>query len=414
MAAGYWDQALWDVDSWWSRAWPPGASWRDLWTWRYQYRETVHADGSWDLTQMVVEARWQTDTITLGDGTLRGDIQPGTLALRLQDQTDLLAGLSKLGAITATFQPTGASWWWAVNTVTRELLTPTDPTRYNIVVNADAWPARLTTGSYSASRPAETVSARLAAIASRLDTDNGLYLPDVYPDIAADGHTVAALAMASDGSWPPFLQQIRDAAANGVAWVTAAATGVGGAIQLTLHYRLWDAAAVRVITDDQIIAGPPVSSGIDDVITKVAWDGTRPDGTTHDTINQLGGGWGSYGIHARGPLRVWGLIATGGADNAPVTGTGQAVLSTYGSPDTKYVDSVSCISGDRSKGGPNPTVPWDPTVMVWQPHEVLRWHNPYAGADQDYRVTGSQHVLNAKSWSVVHALELAVAATPWS
>ena len=94
-APGYWDRyTYWSdgVTQWGAKTWPAGAGWHDAWRWWYQYDDQTQP--AWDLTELVVEARWTTDSHTLGDGTLhRGDLQPGRLELQLHDPTGKVRGL---------------------------------------------------------------------------------------------------------------------------------------------------------------------------------------------------------------------------------------------------------------------------------------------------------------------------------
>ena len=99
MPAGYWGRGVWGVDLWGS-AYGPSGRWKSDWVFWYQTGRTFQRD----LTGMVVEAHWTSDSHTLGDGTLRGDIQPGNCQIRLNDPEHVLAGIDKHGAI----QPPGA------------------------------------------------------------------------------------------------------------------------------------------------------------------------------------------------------------------------------------------------------------------------------------------------------------------
>jgi len=70
-----------------------------------------------------------------------------------------------------------------------------------------------------------------------------------------------------------------------------------------------------------------------------------------------------------------------------------------GDPSVTYVDSISMISGDRT------TIAWNPTKMVWPPHGVIQWYRVSGQPQESYRVVKSDHVLNARSWTVAHTLE---------
>ena len=73
-----WDTGKWDTAEWGQ---PPQGEggWGKDWRWWWQRGDAVAQFV--DLTAMVVEARWTTDSHSMGDGTFRGDLQPGQLTL---------------------------------------------------------------------------------------------------------------------------------------------------------------------------------------------------------------------------------------------------------------------------------------------------------------------------------------------
>lgn len=400
MPAGKWGVSKWGAPTTWAGTyWPPGAGWRESWRWWYQYG--TQASSGWDLTRMVVEADWTTDAYTMGDGTFRGDLQPGRLQVRIFDRTGMLTGLSKLGMIWATYVPTGATWCWFVDQISQRLTATGVRPDYNVVVSADTWPARLTASAYSAARPSETVNARLSSIVTRLNTDTGLALPAVAGTIAADAHVMPALVSETDGTFKGWLQQIRDAAANGYAWLEAvpgAANGIAGT--LTLHYDLWDTRTARTLDPSQIVAETVWTQGLDHLVTETVFAGTSAAGVAN-TVTTLGGGWGVFGVQKMGPMRVWGDLAAGGAQRAAIDTTAQTILKDRGDSAETFVDTIQMVSGRRVRGGANA---WQPASMVWTPRDVAQWARIAGNPVETYRVAQSHHHLDARSWNVEHTL----------
>ena len=398
-----WGSGRWGQAKWAQIVWPPGAVWKDAWRWWYQY-----AAGAvlLDLTDKVVEARWSTDSHTLGDGTFRGDLQPGRLELKLYDGDHALAGQSKLGQIWATFVPTGATWCWFVSEYATPLAATGDPALTDLVVTADTWPDRLTVSSYQSGRPAERVDARVQAIVDRLNTDTGLFLPAVAGSIEADAHTVPAVVATTEAStvFPAFLQQLRDAASNGLLWLEAVPGGAGQAGSLLVHYMLVETVLARSLYNDQVVAGSVWSQGLDGLITEVAWHGTDATGATFDYAT-FAGSWGAYGLHKSGPWRVWGDVTAAGAQRAACDAIANETLKQRGNPNLTYVDQLEMVSGDRRHPDGTPANAWDATRMVWPPHGVIQWYRVDGQPQESYRVVRSDHVLTARTWIVNHVLE---------
>ena len=403
-----WGEGRWNHNVWSTRKWPPGAVWKEDWRWWYQYADSAKVE--WELAGKVVEARWTTDAYALGDGTYRGDCQPGVLNLRLYDPEQLLLSLGRLGTIWATYVPTGATWCWFIRSITGLLAVPGDPTLNEIVVTADAWPARLTASSYNSGRPVESVSTRFAAIVDRLATDTGLLLPAISGSIAADTHPVPAVTnMTGEGStvMPGFLQQLRDAGSNGLMYLEAVAgPGPGYAGRLVIHYDLWETVQARGLWNDQVLAASIWQQGLDNLITEVKWHGTRADGVTTDDWEQYSSSFGVFGVQAKGPLRVWGDVSQGGAQHAAVVATGQTILDNYGDSTREYAQAMQQVSGDREHSA------WDPTRFVWGPQWVIQWYRVDGQPQESYRVVKSEHILNARQWLVTHTLEFFTSPTP--
>ena len=412
MTALRWGVGKWGRNTWGHRTYPPGAVWGADWRWWYQDTATTYA--SWDITDLVVEARWTTDGHTMGDGTFRGDIQPGRLELRLMDPGARSSFIGLLGTIWARYEPTEATWCWFVYDVTSLLAPPGDPLRWDVVVTADTWPDRLKSGSYNSARPAETVAARLGAIVSRLNSDVGLRLPAVAGQIAADAHTVPAVVLAGTPTpfYPAFLDQVRQAAANGVAWLEARSVPTPWTPgSLVLHYDLWNTATGRLVSEAQVNSATPWTYGMEHIKTHVTWAGVNAAGVA-TTIDQTGGTYGAYGVQSLGPMRILGDVAAGGAQLAAVQATGSSILADHANP-AQRVDLIVVTSGDRTHPNGSPSVLWDPTANVWNPTEPLQWYrfgptNPL----ETYRVTQTEHRLTARVWESTHHLEMFTQPTP--
>jgi hypothetical protein len=374
-----WDIARWDQDHWALRPY-----WAGDWDWWYQYG----TERRFSLADVITEARWDTDSYTPGDGTFRGDVQPGKLQLHMIRRDNRFDNWSKMGTIWACYLPTGATWCWFIDTVSRRLVATGDPSGWDLVVEAFTWPSRLTTGAYAASRPQEPVVQRLQWIAIRFN-DAGLIMPNWSSNIANDRH----LCPAQPNNYYPWLQMVRDAAANGVAYLVPF-RGSDGAGQITLAYDYWTANNPRTIPPAQFLSGSVTSDGISDLVTHVQWTGTDPAGAT-TTVDQYGQGYGAYGILTQGAMRIVGQIASGGLDLSAVQATGQQILSDRGDPNERYLSSLDLI-GPTPRRAPNGTLtPWDPFAMTWAPNDVLTL-DTYSYAKQ--RVVSASHRLTLTSW----------------
>jgi hypothetical protein len=296
------------------------------------------------------------------------------------------------------------AWCFFIRSVSKLLLPAADPLGSNRVIVADTWPSRLTASAYAASRPAESVNARLSYIAGRFGSDTGLLLPAVSAEVSADAHIVKPTVANSDGTYPGWLQQVRDAAANGVAWLDPVAPSDATAGQLVLRYELWSTARERGLANDQVLASTVWAQDVDELTTKVAWTATDPAGVDTSRFT-LGGGWGQYGVLPMGPMRVWGDL-TNAAFATALDATAQQVLLDRGNPNAGYVDTISMISGDRTNPTPGGAgVAWDPAAMVWAPIDVAVWNRAVGQPTEKYWVAQSAHVLTARAWDVDHRLE---------
>jgi hypothetical protein len=379
--AGRWGSAIWGRDTWYAMPAGWGVDW-DVWVQKGRVRAQT-------LTGYVVEARWTSDSHTPGDGTFRGDIQPGRLALRMVDVHGTLGVIDKLAQIWLCYVPTGAAWCFYVDTVSQPLVAPGDPAGSARVVTASTWPARLTTASNNATRPAETVSSRLTFLAERWNSDTALYLPAVSSGFAVDNHPMTANTAATT----PWIQIARDAACNGVFYIEAVrdAAGVG---RIVVHYDFWETAPSRTVPDNQIVAGTVTTQGLANLVTLVHWSGTDAGGVVTN-LDQYGTGWDSKGLIAYGPMRLWADIP--GFDSVAVTTTGTRLLTDRGNEADPYVSSVSFVSGDRRTAAGAPVV-WDPRVMVWNdPTYVLKM--TVSGVEYRWRVTQTTYRLTAQAWT---------------
>ena len=131
----------------------------------------------------------------MGDGSFRGDLQPGTLTLRLWDPHHALDNLDKFGAIWAWYRPTNQVWAWFYDNFTRGLFAPGDPAAADCVYSGVTWPSRLTSLRNETGFPTQSVSARLAAIVAGLGGGSGqLYLPRVSGNTAGQSQQMLASA----------------------------------------------------------------------------------------------------------------------------------------------------------------------------------------------------------------------------
>jgi hypothetical protein len=402
-----WDTSKWDQAEW-AGGPPPGAGWGGDWRWWYQ----VGAGGLIELNGLLVEARWSTDSHTLGDGTFRGDIQPGTLTARFWDPAHLLDNLNKLGAVFAYYLPTGAAWCWFYDTLARGMFAAGDPADADTVFTGSPWPLRATNDRGDTSFPVQSVAARLAALVAVM---NGAYLsyPPVTAAVAAQSQNVAATAVNTQtGAWPGLLPVVRDAAAPGVAWL--AATGApAGAGSLTLNYARWDTTRARTLDRAQIITGPPVTASAAWVVNRAAFAATDGATGTQTSLVHGAGAANAYGIQGPPSMRMWGNVGTTNVGEwAGCNGTAGQLIADRADPSEKLLDTVDVQSGRRTNptGGPTPTA-WDPYAHTFTPIDVVALVDN-AGATKNYRVTKSDHRLTALVWQTTHTLEKYTAATP--
>jgi hypothetical protein len=397
-----WGSAVWDSGVW-AGGPPPGAGWGDDWSAWYQFGPGV----VYDLTAMLVEARWATDSHSLGDGTYRGDIQPGSCTVRLWDpghQLDINNGGAS-GSLWLLYKPTGACWCYFYDSFARGLYAPGDPTDADCVFTGSPWPTYLTNPRTQTSFPSQSVTARLNAIVASIRSIlTGL--PPMVGSIAGQSQAVAATVADQSGNYPNYLQAIRDAAADGVAWLSASAPA-GGPGQLLLEYERWETLGIRrALPDSQIVAGPPTTAAAMWAINTVQWGatngatGVQTALTVHDTSNI--NIWGTQGP---GVFRLWGNVGTGAgnAEYGSALATGNQITTDYhGNP---VLSSVDLQSGNRWQPDGTPAVDgWDPYTHVFRPHDIADIKD-YNGQTVSYRVQKSDHRLTARVWQTTHTLE---------
>jgi hypothetical protein len=408
--------STWGTSKWGQAAWvggpagPPGAGWGDDWRFWYQLGGVVVAE----LTDLVVEARWTTDSRTFGDGTFRGDIQPGKCTIRLWDPGGTLDTVDKLGAVWAQYQPTGATWCWFYGSVTRGLYAPNDPQAADVVYSGLPWAPRMTSDVYTETgRAAESTTARISALVDQLTTTLLAWkMPVINKDIDTQSQLVAARVRQTTtpfNFYPNYLQAFRDAATDGVFSLDAQCPAPGGPGNLIARYKRWETHNDRNLNTGQVIAGPAVDTDVTALTTYLLWTATRGDTGAQSTFNDGQGGSGAYGYS--GPsLRLYGDVSAGGAELGAVQSTSDGALSVRSDPTVKHTSSVMVQSGDRftSQGKPS-TNDWDPRAHVWAPTDMCMFHPTTDGATTQFTwVTHSDHILNAQMWQTVHTLE------PWT
>ena len=406
MSLSAFDGAHWDVNAW-NAGPPPAPGWGDDWAWWYQ----VGTGGIVPLNELVVEARWTTDSHTLGDGTFRGDLQPGSLTVRLWDPGHLLDNLDKLGAVWACYKPTAQVWCWFYDQFARGLYAPGDPAAADCVFTGTQWPVRLTSSQGSLAPAVQTAAARLAAIVANLNAVTVLNLPAVTGNIAAQTQQVSAPAFSGFG-YPSYLALVRDAATDGIAWLAPAATPPAAGT-LVLTYARWETVkATRTLDRSQIVAGPPTTASSDWVTTAVTWSGTNAATGVQTTQGMsTPSSWQTWGYV--GPsLRVYGNIASGGPELTPVQNTAVALMGDRADATEQLLSSVSLQSGTRwtADGKPSPA-DWDPYAHVFAPTDVAQIDDG-AGHLKKYRVTKSDHRLTSTVWQTTHYLDKYTAPSP--
>jgi hypothetical protein len=403
-----WDGAIWDTSHW--QYAPAAVGWGS--DWRFWYQVADGAGGVVELTNLVVEARWTTDSHTMGDGTFRGDIQPGTVTVRLWDPGHQLDSLNKLGALWAFYAPTGAAWCWFYDSFTRGVYAAGDPTDADCVYTGTPWPMRATNPRYETNFPVASVNARLNAVVTLL-SNAYIWYPHVAANVAGQTQTCAAVAVNSDdGTYESILQVVRDSAATGVAWLSAVGAPRGGRGSLALNYARWETANQRSLDRSQIVAGPSTTASEDWFLNWVGWSAVN--GTTGVTTkNQFApAAVNPYGKQGPGRMRMWGDVSASGPEYNATNLTGQQIATDHNNPSELVLSSIDVQSGSRSTsaGAPSPAS-WDPYAHTLAPTDTALLTDN-AGATKLYRVTKSDHRLTATIWQTTHTLEKFTAPTP--
>ena len=405
-----WDSGRWDQAEW-AGAPPPEPGWGGDWRWWYQYGTGYNQQI--DLTGMLVEAQWSTDGHALGDGTFRGDIQPGQLTVRMWDPAHALDNLNKQGSVWAHYTPTNQTWCWFYESFTRGLVAPGDPAGADCVYVGSMWPPRLTTPvAYGVTGfPPQSVSARLAAILSALQAHAAtLGLPPISGSFAAQSQVCGTYASDQYGYGPSYLQSLRDAAANGLAWVSATGAATGGGA-LVLNYARWETVNQRSLDRSQIIAGPAVTASASWIYTIAGFSAVNgSNGTT--TTTSAGSNPGAYGLQGPTGMRLWGDVSASGPENAGAAATASRLLADRSNPSEQSLSSVDVQSGARTTptGGIS-SAAWDPYAHVFAPTDVAAIIDDTSHVRR-YRVIKSDHRLTSQVWQTTHTLEKHTDATP--
>jgi hypothetical protein len=413
-----WDSAgtVWDGAEWQAGT-PPAPDFSKEWRCWYQVGSTATGNPLIDLNPYLVEARWSTDSHTMGDGTFRGDLQPGTATIRFWDPGHHLDYLPQNGCVFLLYMPTGACWCFFYASQARGLYAPGDPLDADTVLTATTWPVRLTNDQGSATFPAQAASARLGAVVDALNTVNfGLQLPAVGKAIAAQNQqvpaTVPTSVVSNIYSYPGYLAVVRNAAADGVAWLqpSGAATGVG---TLTLNYARWETINARVLDRSQVIAGPAVTLDSGYAVTRVDWAAVDNSAVATELLIR-GGNWGSHGMQGPSGMRVLGNVgqSPNGPEYAACNQTATQLCSDRSDGGAHVLDSIDVQSGvHRTKAGGLSPTPWDPYSHHFTPVDVVSLVDN-TGNTTRYRVTTSAHRLTATIWQTTHTLEKFTAPTP--
>jgi hypothetical protein len=351
----------------------------------------------------------------MGDGSFRGQLQPGRLTLRLHDPAGELTDLDRMATLWLHYAPTGATWCYYLNTVTRGLTVPDAP-RPLVVLTADTWPPRLINDCWAnTERPAEATAARMDYLFGVTATDAGLSLPPITYRVAPQGQYVDAIKWLTypGGSVPManvvmgHLPQIRKDAADGVMWVRPYRAADGsGAVEWV--YDRWETHIVRSLDAGQILAGPPIDQSASWVISWWVWAGRDAYGDVN-TSHLHASSWGSYGAQGPSDVNVWAALQYPDTiETSAVLTTGENVVNGREWSSEPYLSDVSLCSGTRygPDGRPSPGA-WLPEAHVFSPVDVAEI--AHDGAVRPYRVSRSDHRLTAKQWATKHTLEKYIA-----
>ena len=418
MPASLWDKARWDAGTWSAPA-APGAGWGTDWEFWWQVGSVpVH-----DLTAKIVEARWTTDSHAQADGTYRGNVQPGKCAVRLWDPDHVMETCDKYGALWASYKPTGATFAWFYNTLSRGLYAPGDRASSDCVFQGDTWPLRLTANTWTAysdtnNRPVEPANTRLNNLVDTLVAGPGGYdfqMPAITKTIAAQTQQIPAITYAGAGppwpSWPAWLTLVRDAATDGIAWWSYG-RAPNGAGTMGFRYDRWEANNQRALDPAQIVAGPPVDMTAGFVYGFVDANATRAaDGV--NTYQRYAGNMAFAGAGNIG-VALYGDIGTPSSpDWNGANGTVSQMAADHSDPTERVLSTMTAQSGRRLKtdGSPSSST-WDPAAHVWTPLDVAAYADPVDNKTHYYRVQKTDHILNAALWQTVLTLEKYSAATP--
>jgi hypothetical protein len=410
-----WDGAQWDSAAEWQGAPPPSADWGDDWRWWYQIGtdpQTVV-----ELSDLVVEARWNSDSHTMGDGTFRGDLQPGQVTVRMWDPAYRLDvnTFSPLGCMFAYYVPTGAAWCWFYTSFARGLWPSGDPAGADCVFTGTLWPPRLTAARGETNFPSQSANARLAGVVGLLNGYSNLYMPHVAANLAPQTQTVATAPQGTGtggGFFPSYLALVRDAAANGTAWLSAVGAAAPAVGTLTLNYARWEARNARNLDRTQIIAGPAVTTTPDFVVTALSWAALVGSTGLATTLAQSNTGTQTWGVQGPATMRLLGdVTATSGTEYNAAHATGQAILSGRSNVGEEIIDSIDVQSGWRTSPAGAPTsAQWDPYSHVFAPPDTVTI-TQNDQAQHVYHIVGSAHRLTGRLWQTTHTLEKYIAPT---
>jgi hypothetical protein len=306
------------------------------------------------------------------------------------------------------YKPSGACWCWFYDTFARGLFAPGDPAGADCVFTGLTWPLWWTNPRPQTQFPAQTVSARIAAVATQIGAVFGSNFPVVSSDVATQNQLCeATVPDTTTGFYPGFLQVLRDAAATGVASLVATAAPAAGAVgHLVLNYARWETLGVaRTIDRSQIVAGPPTTADTSWPINTVEWAAIDAAGAQNTLV--YNDGWnGAYSIGAHGPgsMRLWGDVTPAGPEYAGAHGTAAQLCADYNNTSEQLLSTISLQSGTRfTPDGKPSAADWDPYAHHLQPSDVASITDD-AGAVKKYRVTKSDHRLTARVWQTTHTL----------
>jgi hypothetical protein len=280
-----------------------------------------------------------------------------------------------------------------------------DPLAADCVFTGSTWPLAWTNNRTQTNFNPSTVKKRFDDIVYGIGVIFAGQYPPLTGSAAAQNQSCgAAAADSSTGTYPGYLQAVRDAGADGVAWLAASAPA-GGPGQLILCYERWETIGQhRPLGDAQIVAGPPSTADATWAISFVQWTATVGTTAAASTLNVQASPGFSVNGKAGPSFRLWGDVTASGPEQSACNQIAQNLFADYAQGDL-VLSSVSLQSGHRTTAtGGTALADWDPYAHVFRPTDLADI-NDINGHPVTYRITLSSHRLTFTIWQTVHTLE---------